>query len=214
VKADLSVFPFAEDFLHVDFRPAVNGTSSSSSGEEPMTSPETQDPGHATPEELCTYWRASSVRAAEERARRLGIRKAGQGYPWLSIWRAEGLAPPPRRQWAELKLPHKTMKDIAEMLGRSDRTARRRRHHKRDAEFPDPIVFGTRTLLWRAAQIKAWETGNPVPVYKTYLKPSRARVNVVGEAIAPTPHQVPAPAIFNPFAETTQLSVGNHGFRP
>jgi predicted DNA-binding transcriptional regulator AlpA len=178
-----------------------------------MTNPEIRDPGHATPEELRTYWRAKSVRVAEERARQLGIRKTGHGYPWLSIWRAEGLAPPPKRQWAELKLPHKTMKDIAEVLGRSDRTARRRRHHKPDAEFPDPIVFGPKTHLWRAAQIKAWETGNPVPVYKTYVKPSRARVDVVREAIAPTPDQVPAPAIFNPFAETAQFSAGNHGFR-
>ena len=179
-----------------------------------MTSPEIRDPGHATPEELRTYWRTSSLRAAEERARRLGVRKTGQGYPWLSIWRAEGLAPPPKRQWAELKLPHKTMKDIAEMLGRSDRTARRRRHHKRDAEFPDPIEFGPRTHLWRAAQIKAWETGNPVPVYKTYVKPNRAAVRVDREPIATTADENPAPAIFNPFAETTQLTAGNHGFRP
>ena len=178
-----------------------------------MTNPEIRDPGHATPEELRTYWRAKSVRVAEERARQLGIRKTGHGYPWLSIWRAEGLAPPPERQWAELKLPHKTMKDIAEVLGRSDRTARRRRHHKPDAEFPDPIVFGPKTHLWRAAQIKAWETGNPVPVYKTYVKPGRPRVDIVREAIAPTPDQFTAPAIFNPFAETAQFSAVNHGFR-
>jgi hypothetical protein len=178
-----------------------------------MTSPEIRDPGHASPDELHAYWRTKSVRAAEERARRLGIRKIGQGYPWLLIWRAEGLAPPPERQWAELKLSHKTMSDIAEVLGRSDRTARRRRHHKPDAEFPDPIVFGPKTHLWRAAQVRAWENGNPVPVYKRYVKPNRAKTDAIQVAIAPTPDQVPVPAIFNPFAETAQFSDINHGFR-
>lgn len=181
-----------------------------------MTSPEIRDPGHATPEELRTYWRAKSVRVAEERARQLGIRKTGHGYPWLSIWRAEGLAPPPERQWAELKLPHKTMKDIAEVLGRSDRTARRRRHHKPDAEFPDPIEFGPKTRIWRAAQIDAWEKGRPVPVYNTYVRSNHRRLEEIAEreeAAARVPDQVPAPAIFNPFAETAQLTAGNHGFR-
>lgn len=179
-----------------------------------MTSTDIRDPGHASSDELHAYWRTKSVRTAEERARRLGIRKTGQGYPWLLIWRAEGLAPPQERQWAELKLPHKTTTDIAEVLGRSERTARRRRNHKPDAEFPDPIAFGPKTHLWRAAQIKAWETGSPVPVYKTYVKPSRGRVCDTREAVAPTPDdQVAAPAIFNPFAETTQLTARNHGFR-
>jgi predicted DNA-binding transcriptional regulator AlpA len=178
-----------------------------------MTSPDIRAPGHASPDELHAYWRTKSVRAAEERARRLGIRKTGLGYPWLLIWRAEGLAPPPERQWAELKLPHKTMSDIAEILGRSERTARRRRHHKPDAEFPDPIELGPKTHLWRASQIHAWETGRPVPVYKKYVRTNHRKTDGIGEAIAPVPDLIAAPVIFNPFAETARFSAENHGFR-
>jgi len=51
-------------------------------------------PGHASIAELRDYWRLPSTRAARDRARRLGLTRVGKGYPWLSIWRAEGLHPP------------------------------------------------------------------------------------------------------------------------
>jgi hypothetical protein len=48
--------------------------------EDPMNS-DTDMPGHATDEELMAYWRTKSVRSARERARRLGIRRVGKGWP-------------------------------------------------------------------------------------------------------------------------------------
>lgn len=170
-------------------------------------------PGHATLDELSAYWRTASPRAAAERARRLGVRKVAGTYPWLSIWRAEGLAPPPRQHWEELKRPHKTVEDLAETLGRSARTARRRRHEKPDAEFPDPVEFGAHTRLWRAAQLSAWETGRRVPTYKQLAddrartaspKPSDTRAAPAGEDCA---------AVFDPFAETAGCSARIPGKR-
>src|SRR6056297_4161925 len=77
--------------------------TSSPSGGGPMNE-RADGPGHATLEELRVYWRMPSLRATRELARALGIVKVGDRYPWLSIWAAEGLAPPPRRHWSALKL--------------------------------------------------------------------------------------------------------------
>lgn len=79
----------------------------------------------------------------------------------------ECLAQPPRARWAELKRNHLTAADLAEVLDRSPRTARRKAWNKPDASFPDPLVFGPKHRRWRAAQVQAWLGGLPVPVYPT-----------------------------------------------
>jgi len=81
-------------------------------------------PCFATIEELRIYWSMASPRPARELASRLGLRCVKGQYPWFAIWAAEGLAPPPSRLWPELKLPHMTTNDIAELLQESRRTAK------------------------------------------------------------------------------------------
>ncbi|WP_141536266.1 hypothetical protein [Thioclava sp. ES.031] len=124
-----------------------------------------KDPGSASVEELAKYWRLPSTRAARELARADGIRHVGGRYPWHSIWKAEGLAPPPRARWDELKLPHCTVDDVAGILGESPRSARRRGLAKPDSSFPDPIPLRKKPMLWRRAQLRAWQAGLPVPHY-------------------------------------------------
>ncbi|TCM73514.1 helix-turn-helix transcriptional regulator [Rhodovulum steppense] len=162
-------------------------------------------PGNATPEQLKTYFRLSSVRAAREFARRLGIRCVNGAYPWFSIWMdGEHLAQPPRTRWAELKLNHLTAVDLAEVLDRSPRTARRKAWNKPDASFPDPLVFGPRHRRWRAAQVHAWRSGLPVPVYPTapVLRPPKPE---------DTPQNVKPETHFdgfNPFQELAEAGQG------
>ena len=48
-------------------------------------------PGHASLAELRDYWRLPSTRAARDRARKLDLTRTGKGFPWLWVWRAEGL---------------------------------------------------------------------------------------------------------------------------
>ncbi len=74
---------------------------------------DSKDPGSASAEELAKYWRLPPAKAARELARKVGIRHVGGRYPWHAIWQAEGLAPPPRSRWDELKLPHCTADDVA-----------------------------------------------------------------------------------------------------
>ncbi|MCA0998777.1 hypothetical protein [Alloyangia pacifica] len=125
-----------------------------------------ESPGAANVEELAHYWRLPSVRAARELARAVGVRKVGDRYPWHGIWAAEGLAPPPHYRWEELKLPHSTASDVAALLGESERSARRRALAKPDASFPDPVPLRKKPLLWRTAQLKAWQAGLSVPSYR------------------------------------------------
>jgi len=127
---------------------------------------DSKDPGSASAEELAKYWRLPSARAARELARKVGIRHFGGRYPWHSIWQAEGLAPPPRSRWDELKLPHCTADDVAGILGESTRSAQRRGLAKPDASFPDPIPLRKKPMIWRRAQLRAWQAGLPVPHYK------------------------------------------------
>ena len=95
-----------------------------------------QDPGYATLAELAAYWRMPSKRAARELARALGLRRVRGKFPWFAIWQAEWLAPPPKKRWDELKHPHLTTTDLAELLGESERSARRRDHAKRLVRRP------------------------------------------------------------------------------
>ena len=193
----------------------------------------TDMPGHATDEELMAYWRTKSVRSARERARRLGIRRVGKGWPWLSIWRAEGIAPPARRHWEALKTPHKTIHDLPEILSCSDRTARRKRYNKPDASFPDPIEFGPKTRLWRAVQIEAWEQGRDVPVFARLPEPAPTAPCPIVVSEGPPTGAAAAPEVlqscvatnasgdapfggFDPFAEVVSPrgSATNAGNRP
>lgn len=135
-------------------------------------------PGDATLEELRTYWRMQSLRTTRELARAAGVVKVGDLYPWLSIWEAEGLAPPPRRHWSALKHPHLTAELLARVLGQSPRSARRRDLVKPDASFPDPVPIRPKPKLWRAVSVNAWAAGLPVPNFKLR---SRNRLRVAGE---------------------------------
>ncbi len=91
------------------------------------------DPGSASTEDLAEYWRMSSVRATRELAGALGLQRIKGRFPWYSIWATEGLAPPRRNRWEDLKLPHSTAADVAEVPGESARSGRRRGVSK-----PDP----------------------------------------------------------------------------
>lgn len=155
-----------------------------------------QDPGHATLEELTSYWRMPSERATLELARALGLRPVLEKYPWLAIWQAERLAPPPKKRWGELKHPHLTTIDLAELLGESERSARRREHAKPDASFPDPVPIRKRPKLWRAAQVHAWCAGLPVPVY-----PLKSRTSQAGVGKSPKPSSPPDYEGFDPFVQ-------------
>ncbi|MBN9675963.1 hypothetical protein [Salipiger bermudensis] len=165
---------------------------------------DSKDPGSASAEELAKYWRLPSARAARELARKVGIRHVGGRYPWHAIWQAEGLAPPPRSRWDELKLPHCTADDVAGILGESPRSARRRRLAKPDASFPDPIPLRKKPMLWRRAQLRAWQAGLPVPHYK------RASTTAMISPEASRPRQrKPAHNSFDPWAAARSAATGN-----
>ena len=132
-----------------------------------------QSPGSATEDELRDDWRMPSLRATRELARKLGVRRVKRQYPWYVIWAAEGLAPPARKHWDELKLPHLTADGLAEALGESARSARRRDAAKPDASFPDPLPLRKKPKLWRAAQVNAYVAGLPVPSYRAASMASR-----------------------------------------
>jgi hypothetical protein len=125
-----------------------------------------KDPGSASDRDLAEYWRMPSTRSARELAKSVGVRRVNGRYLWYSIWKAEGLAPPPRSRWSELKLPHSKVEDVAAILGESTRSARRRGLAKPDASFPDPIPLRKKPMLWRTAQLRAWQAGLPVPHYQ------------------------------------------------
>jgi hypothetical protein len=159
---------------------------------------EQQDPGSATLEELRDYWRMPSLRATRELANRLGLRRVGKRYPWLAIWAVEGLAPPAPRHWEELKLPHMTTEDLADLLDGARRTAQRVDQKKPDASFPERLRFRDKPKLWRRAQVNYWAAGLPVPTYKTRSAtrtagPSKSRT-------AQVPDRPPSEG-FDPFDE-------------
>lgn len=168
-----------------------------------MTDPH-RDAGSATPEDLAEYWRMPSVRAARELARKLGVRRVRGRYPWFAIWQVEGLAPPARGRWEELKRPHLTATELAELLGESERSARRRDRAKPDASFPDPVPIRNKPKLWRRAQINAWCSGLPVPVYQALSK-SRPSERTKPRHPSPTG----ATKGFDPFAEKRSAATAN-----
>ncbi len=163
-----------------------------------------KNPGSASTEELFKYWRMPSKRAARELARKVGVRHVGGRYAWSSIWAAEGLAPPPRSRWDELKLPHCTADDVAGILGESPRSARRRNLVKPDASFPDPIPLRKKPMLWRTAQLRAWQAGLPVPNYR--FAPTKAPLSTEDPKALP---EKPACDTYNPFAEARSAATGN-----
>jgi hypothetical protein len=162
------------------------------------------DPGYATLDELCTYWRMPSERATRELARALGLRRVRGSYPWFAIWQAEGLAVPPQKRWEELKCPHLNVSELAERRGESKRSACRRDFAKPDASFPDPVLLRKKPKLWRSAQVNAWCLGLPVPVYQTRMKsrPPKQKEQ------PPLPSTLAA-NVFDPFAERRSAAKEN-----
>lgn len=118
------------------------------------------DPGSASTEDLAEYWRMPSVRATREPAGALGLQRIKGKFPWYSIWTTEGLAPSRRNRWEDLKLPHSTAADVAEVPGESARSGRRRGVSKPDPNFPDPIPFRKKPMRWPTAQLRAWPAGS------------------------------------------------------
>ncbi len=169
-----------------------------------MSSSDT-NPGCATTHDLHAYWRTPSPRAARELARSLGIRRVRDGYPWSAIWAAEGLALPPAKRWNELKLPHVTSAELAEILGESARSARRRDCFKPDASFPGPVPLRKKPKLWRSAQINAWQAGFPVPLYKA--APSKR--TEIQTAIRASQIEERSSEIYDPFAEARSAAKAN-----
>lgn len=168
-----------------------------------MTAPD-QDPGYATLKELTDYWRMPSERATRELARTLGLRRVRGRYPWFAIWQVEGLAPPSRRRWDELKRPHLTTAELAKLLDESERSARRRDAAKPDASFPDPLSIRKKPKLWRRAQVHAWCAGLPVPVYQT------CSMSRPAEAKTPPEHaSKEAISVFDPFAQKRSAAKTN-----
>lgn len=145
-----------------------------------------QDPGHATLAELAAYWRMPSKRAARELARALGLRRVRGEFPWFAIWQAERIAPPSKKRWDELKHPHLTTTDLAELLGESKRSAQRRDHSKPDAGFPDPVPIRKKPKLWRASQVNAWCAGLPVPVYRVKSRSAQVTSTETPKALSKT----------------------------
>lgn len=158
-----------------------------------------KDPGSATLKELTAYWRMPSERAARELARALSVRRVRGKYPWFAIWRLEGLAPPANRLWPELKLPHFTTSDIADLLQESRRTAQRKDQRKPDASFPERLKFRSKPKLWRQAQVNAWAAGLPVPVY-TLLPDQNRRPPMLAETAEVERSKKPS-SIFDPYSE-------------
>jgi predicted DNA-binding transcriptional regulator AlpA len=163
------------------------------------------NPDYATEDDLHAYWRTPSRRAARELARSLGIRLVRGGYPWPSVWAAEGLAVPPKNRWNELKLPHLTAEDLAKVLGESTRSARRRDCSKPDANFPDPVRLREKPKLWRSAQVNAWQAGLPVPAYKAVSNKRRE----IEAATRSSQIEESRSAIYNPFAEARSAAKAN-----
>lgn len=104
-----------------------------------------KDPGSASAEELAMYWRLPTARAAGELARKIGVRNVGGRYAWSSIWAAEGLAPPPRSRWDELKLPHCRADDVAGILGESPRSGQATRLGQARCELSRPYPAEEKT---------------------------------------------------------------------
>ncbi|MCR8827473.1 hypothetical protein [Pseudosulfitobacter koreensis] len=163
-----------------------------------------KDPGSASAEELAKYWRLPSARAARELARKVGVRHFGGRYAWYSIWASEGLAPPPRSRWDELKLLHCTADDVAGILGESPRSARRRNLAKPDAGFPDPIPLRKKPMLWRRAQLRAWQAGLPVPHYKRV-----STTPMLSPEASKARQQKPVCNSFDPWAAVRSAATGN-----
>ena len=158
-----------------------------------------KEPGAATLEELTAYWRMPSLRSARELAQRLGLRCVRGKYPWFAIWRLEGLAPPAARLWPELKLPHLTTSDVADLLQESRRAAQRKDQRKPDASFPERLRFRSKPKLWRQAQINAWAAGLPVPVY-TLLPDQPRRPPMLAKTAASERSTEPS-SVFDPYCE-------------
>lgn len=162
------------------------------------------DPGSATTKELAEYWRMPSGRAARELALALGLRRIEGKFPWYSVWAIEGLAPPPRYRWEELKLPHSTAGDVAEALGETIRSGRRRGVSKPDPSFPDPIPLRKKPILWRTAQLRAWQAGLPVPNYRVASTAARRTPKPLANRT-----QEPPSNTYNPFAEARSAATRN-----
>ena len=162
------------------------------------------DPGSISTKELAEYWRMPSVRAARELARALGLRRVKGKFPWYSVWATEGLAPPRRNRWGELKLPHCTAVDVAETLGESVRSGRRRGISKPDPSFPDPIPLQKKPMLWRTAQLRAWQAGLPVPQYPVASTAARRTPKPLANRTQEAPSNT-----YNPFAEARSAATGN-----
>mgnify|MGYP003666533324 FL=1 len=163
-----------------------------------------RDPGSASAEEMAKYWRLPSARAARELARKVGVRHVSGRYAWYSVWAAEGLAPPPLSRWEELKLPHCTADDVAGILGESPRSARRRGLAKPDASFPDAIPLRKKPILWRRAQLRAWQAGLPVPHYKRASMTAAPSSNASGLR-----KQKAVCSSFDPWAAARSAASGN-----
>lgn len=129
--------------------------------------------------QLCRFL-AVRPRGLSSVLRDLGIRVIGGRVQFPVLWEAIGLDPAqPPEVWAELAAPLLTAAEIGAFCGVTPRTVYRWRHggHEEGAHrTPMPAAIDlsrgredARRLRWRRSEIRAWQFGQPIPVYKRKL---------------------------------------------
>ena len=148
--------------------------------------------------QLAQYWRKESAAAAKRMASRLGIRCISGRYPWLAVWSAEGLAPPPASSWTALQQNHLMTDDVAGLLACDARTIRRYALNPPEG-FPPPVFESGKPWLWRACQIHAYVTGSPVPRFRRAHPVKVMRTSSWDQTLEPRARKAGANT-FNPFS--------------
>ncbi|MEY8798819.1 helix-turn-helix transcriptional regulator [Leisingera sp. XS_AS12] len=88
---------------------------------------------------------------------RMGVPKRGRGYPWVRVWVALGVNPETVRDPAAIKAPLLDLKEVAEMLGESPKTVRRRSEGAHaDKSLPAHVDLGPRKRMFFSCEIHAW----------------------------------------------------------
>lgn len=137
---------------------------------------------------------------------RMGVPKRGKGYPWLRVWVALGVNRETVRDPVALDVPLLDLKQVADMLGESPKTVRRRSDGTHaDKSFPAHVDLGPRKRMFFGSEIHAWITGVPEPFERRRAnlsfvldKTPKSRAKAVGRPPEPpsTVPRNPAAAMF------------------
>lgn len=130
-------------------------------------------------DDLVAHFRLTPVKTGDYRAlhrvlKRLGIRLVGGTTRWPVVWSALGLAPQQDARLAtDLLEPLLTAKAAAALIGVSPSIIYRWSKGRVPADlrpFPTAIDLSgglkdARCLRWRRAEVLAWHSHSPLPVY-------------------------------------------------